>query len=326
MLERNLGVRLFQRSTRRMKLTEAGERSFGISAKRWSSCRAPSRRPGTRQGEPAGTLRVSLAPGFWRDLCPAASAATSLPAIRPSGSDWQFDNRQVDLIADSFDAAIGGGFRAHSRHRRPRRLRRAHIIAVAAPSLLEGRARCRESRRSRRLAGIAMRSTRPAACAIGRCAMRQATRSAVALHAALCFDDPAAMVAAALLGLGVTLVSVPDALPQLESGALVRVVARLVCRCRGALALLLGPQPAAGQDPCVHRFRGRCLQAATACRAIFRQLRLVISPAEIRSDPRIHDLVELSRLSRSLAIVCWTLAKSSPRPVASISWAALAST
>jgi DNA-binding transcriptional LysR family regulator len=38
------------------------------------------------------------------------------------------------------------------------------------------------------------------------------------------FDDPEAMCRAALLGLGVTLIAVPHALPYLESGALVRLV------------------------------------------------------------------------------------------------------
>jgi DNA-binding transcriptional LysR family regulator len=37
-------------------------------------------------------------------------------------------------------------------------------------------------------------------------------------------SDPAAMCRAALLGLGVALVAVPDALPHLESGALMRLV------------------------------------------------------------------------------------------------------
>jgi DNA-binding transcriptional LysR family regulator len=38
------------------------------------------------------------------------------------------------------------------------------------------------------------------------------------------FDDPEAMCRAALLGLGVTLIAVPHALPHLERGALVRLV------------------------------------------------------------------------------------------------------
>ena len=43
-------------------------------------------------------------------------------------------------------------------------------------------------------------------------------------QATLAFDDPEAMCRAALLGLGVTLIAVPHALPHLESGTLVRLV------------------------------------------------------------------------------------------------------
>ena len=38
------------------------------------------------------------------------------------------------------------------------------------------------------------------------------------------FDDPEAMCRAAVLGIGVTLIAVPHALPHLESGALIRLV------------------------------------------------------------------------------------------------------
>ena len=47
---------------------------------------------------------------------------------------------------------------------------------------------------------------------------------AAQLKETVVFDDPEAMCRAALLGLGVTLIAVPHALPHLESGALVRLV------------------------------------------------------------------------------------------------------
>ena len=43
-------------------------------------------------------------------------------------------------------------------------------------------------------------------------------------QASLAFDDPEAMCRAALLGLGVTLIAVPHALPHLETGKLVRLI------------------------------------------------------------------------------------------------------
>jgi DNA-binding transcriptional LysR family regulator len=144
------------------------------------------------------------------------------PAIR---IDWQFDNRQVDLIADNFDAAIGAGFEL-TPGIVARTLAPAHIIAVAAPSLLEGRAEVEHPGEMAALPGIGMRSTRTGR--LRQWTMRDAAgnESVAALRDSLCFDDPAAIIAAVRLGLGVALVSVPDALPDLESGAIVRVIPR----------------------------------------------------------------------------------------------------
>lgn len=80
---------------------------------------------------------MSAAPGFGRDyllpLMPAFLAR--YPAVLP---DWHFDNRQVDLIADGFDAAIGGGIEL-TPGVVARELARAHIVAVAAPGYMQDR-------------------------------------------------------------------------------------------------------------------------------------------------------------------------------------------
>ena len=47
---------------------------------------------------------------------------------------------------------------------------------------------------------------------------------AAGMSEAVVLNDPTAMRAAALMGLGVTLIAVPDVLPQLERGELVRVL------------------------------------------------------------------------------------------------------
>ena len=62
----------------------------------------------TDRGEPAGMLKVSMGLSLGLDyilpLLPEFLAR--YPRIRP---DWHFENRQVDLIAEGYDAAIGGG-------------------------------------------------------------------------------------------------------------------------------------------------------------------------------------------------------------------------
>jgi DNA-binding transcriptional LysR family regulator len=220
MLERNLGVRLFQRSTRRITLTEAGEQflhNIGETLELLQGAIAHAR---VDKGEPAGTLRVSLPPVFGAAyvLSLLPEFLVRYPAIR---IDWQFDNRPVDLIADHFDAAIGAGFDL-APGVVSRALAPAHVIAVAAPSLLEGRGEAATPEDLAAFPGIVMRSTRTGRLRHWNMRNAAGSEAPAALQESLCFDDPAAMVAAARLGLGVTLVSVPDALPHLESGELVR--------------------------------------------------------------------------------------------------------
>lgn len=109
MLERNLGVRLFQRSTRKLSLTETGEHFLASIGGNLHALQAAIGAVTTERGEPAGVLRVSLSPSFGigqvLPLMPQWLAR--YPLIRP---DWHFENRPVDLIAEGFDAAIGGGF------------------------------------------------------------------------------------------------------------------------------------------------------------------------------------------------------------------------
>ena len=60
MLERNLGIRLFQRSTRKLTLTEAGERFLLAIRGNLDELQASIARVATDRGEPAGVLRVSM--------------------------------------------------------------------------------------------------------------------------------------------------------------------------------------------------------------------------------------------------------------------------
>lgn len=136
-----LGVRLFQRSTRGLTLTEAGERFLRSVRGGLDSIQSAIADITANAGQPAGVLKLSASPGFGMDyLLPLMPAFLErYPAVLP---DWTFDNRQVDLIADGFDAAIGGGIEL-TPGMVARELARIHIVAVAAPSYLQGRARPR---------------------------------------------------------------------------------------------------------------------------------------------------------------------------------------
>jgi len=221
-LEGNLGVRLFQRSTRKLTLTEAGERFLLAIKDNLEGLQAAIADVATDGGEPSGVLKVSMAPTFGTQyILPLLPAFLErYPRIRP---EWHFENRQVDLIAEGLDAAIGGGIEL-SPGVVARAIAPAHIIAVASPAYLKGKTRPTDPAGLAELDGIVMRSARTGR--VRQWVMRNAAGAEMPAMPAerMVVDDPAAMCRAALLGLGVTLVAVPDVLPQLESGALVRLV------------------------------------------------------------------------------------------------------
>lgn len=223
-LERNLGVRLFQRSTRRLTLTEAGEAFRLAIAGSLDDIQAAIAGVASDSGEPAGTLKVSMAPTFGvMHLLPMLPAFLArYPRIRP---EWHFENRPVDIVAEGYDAAIGGGFDL-SPGIVARTLAPAHIVAVASPVYMAGRVAPGDPAGLVELDGIVMRSLQSGR--VRHWTMRNAAgdESAATLREDIVVNDPAAMREAARLGLGVALLAMPDVLPELDSGALVRLVPR----------------------------------------------------------------------------------------------------
>jgi DNA-binding transcriptional LysR family regulator len=224
MLERNVGVRLFHRSTRKLTLTEAGERFLLAIGDNLAELQAAIAGIATEQGEPAGVLKVSMAPTFGvvhlMPLLPGFIAR--YPLVRP---EWHFENRQVDLVAEGYDAAIGAGFDLPpgvvSRALAP-----AHVIAVASRTYMAGRTPPVDPSDLGALDGIAMRSLRTGR--IRQWLMRDAAGAEMpaTVRETIVVSDPAAMREAALLGLGVALVAIPDVLHEIERGDLVRLVPR----------------------------------------------------------------------------------------------------
>jgi DNA-binding transcriptional LysR family regulator len=221
-LERNLGVRLFQRSTRKLTLTEAGERFLVSIGGNLTALQSAIAAVSSDSGTPAGPLKVSMSPTFGTEyivpLLPAFLAR--YPLVRP---DWHFENRPVDLIAEGYDAAIGGGFEL-SPGVVSRALAPIHLVAVASPAYMADNTAPIDPAGLAALNGITLRSS--ATGRVRQWIMRDGAGVEVpaSLTESVVVNDPTAMRAAALLGLGVALVGVPDVLPALERGELVRVL------------------------------------------------------------------------------------------------------
>lgn len=222
MLERNLGVRLFQRSTRSLTLTEDGERFLASVTTGVEAIQLAIANVTTHTGIPAGVLKVSMALTFGLDyvlpLLPAFMQR--YPGVVP---DWSFENRQVDLIAEGFDAAIGGGMELASGVV-ARQLAPLHVVAVASPDYMQGRQPPEHPDDLAGLDGIAMRSALSGRIRVWKMRNGEGAEATLELKARSVANDPEALCRMALMGLGVALIAVPFVLPHLEKGTLQRVL------------------------------------------------------------------------------------------------------
>jgi DNA-binding transcriptional LysR family regulator len=114
-LERRLGVRLLERTTRQVALTEAGATLLARAQTiRTVLTDAEQEIAAYASGEPRGILKVALPTSFGRMwVAPYLSAFfRAYPQVRVEAA---FSNRFVDLVGEGFDAAVRLGSLADSR-------------------------------------------------------------------------------------------------------------------------------------------------------------------------------------------------------------------
>ncbi|MGV7207894.1 LysR family transcriptional regulator [Oxalobacteraceae bacterium A2-2] len=221
-LEARLGVRLFQRSTRSLALTTDGERLYAQVRLPWSEIGDALTDLRQGAGKPAGTLKVSLAYTMGREYFVPLMAefVRRYPDVVP---DLHFDNRQVDLIAEGYDVAIGGGIELTDALI-ARELARLRIVLVAAPAYLKAQpapAHPSELGRHRGLLRRSLASGRLVPWTLKNGAGQELVAS---VRPVMVLDDPEAIARAAATGMGIAMLPLPHALPQLERGELVRVL------------------------------------------------------------------------------------------------------
>ncbi|QRK08239.1 LysR family transcriptional regulator [Archangium violaceum] len=221
-LETNLGVRLFQRSTRGLTLTESGERLLREASSGLEVLQTAIANVAMTAGQPAGTLKVSMSPAFGQNfvLPLIGDFLTRHPGVVP---DWHFDNRPVDIINEGFDAAIGGGFDLPT-GLAARELARAHIIAVAAPSYVAKIKPPRKPADLKDFEGILMRSPQTGRIRSWPLRNRAGEQVAVEMRPRMLLNDPEACTHCAVMGLGITFTATLNALPHLQAGRLVRLL------------------------------------------------------------------------------------------------------
>jgi DNA-binding transcriptional LysR family regulator len=221
-LEAGLGVRLFQRSTRSLSLTGEGERLYRQIRMPWIEIGDALGELQQGAGKPAGTLKISMAPTVGRTyFVPMLEAFMErYPDIVP---DLHFDNRQVDLIAEGFDVAIGGGIEL-TEGLVARELAQVRIILAAAPAYLARHGEPAEPADLPRHRGLLRRSLASGRLAPWVLKSEDGGEVVANVRPVAVLDDPEALARAVACGLGIAMLPLPHALPLLRSGEIVRVL------------------------------------------------------------------------------------------------------
>lgn len=218
-LERRLGVRLMERTTRRQALTEAGEAFYQRMRGALHVLQEIEHQTAAAAASVRGTLRIALPATFGRMW-----VAPLLPAFLAAYPDLvvecAFEDRYVDLIAESFDVAVRIGTLSDSRLV-ARRLAASRRLLCASPTYLHAHGT----------------PSRPADLSLHACLgfsrlashplwhLRDGDKvTAIRITGPLVTDDAQSLVQAAASGAGIAMVSDWLAGPELCSGKLVPVL------------------------------------------------------------------------------------------------------
>lgn len=220
-LETRLGVRLLQRTTRKLALTDVGERYLLHCQAMLQEAEAAEEAVAAVSVVPRGRVRVScpvaLAQTQFADIVPAFLAA--YPEVR---LEMIMTNRRVDLVEEGIDVALRV---RTSGDEDPsmvvRRLRPASSVLVMAPSLRT----VAKIRTPADLAQLpALGAIEPDRKVHWHFTDADGRIENVALEPRLAIDEFGIRKEAALRGLGVTMLPEPYCLDELAAGTLVRLL------------------------------------------------------------------------------------------------------
>lgn len=215
-IERRLGVRLLQRTTRRIGLTPEGETYLVEGARVLQELEALERTVAGGRAAPKGLLRVSATLGFGRKhVAPALSKfVRRFPEVEVQ---LELGDRPVNLVEQGFDLQVRFGELPDARLT-ARLLAHNRRVLCASPAYLR---RAGEPAAPRELARHACLFIRENEDTFGTWHLRSGTRSeTVKVRGPLASNDGECVLAWALEGQGILMRSLWDAAPMLRSGRL----------------------------------------------------------------------------------------------------------
>lgn len=217
-LEQQLQVRLFNRSTRRLRLTQEGEAFLAKSVQALRTLDEAVSEVARAGGEPTGRVRISAGISFGRhQVLPLLPALASRhPRLQV---ELSLDNRAVDLLAEGFDIGVRGGVVRDS-SLVARRIAQLPVVLVCSPAYLRrhGVPSSPAALVEHRLLGVRFSSGQTATWRFRKPSGRGSTEWEPT--AQVWASDPESLVDLALAGQGITQTGLHHVAPYLRSGRL----------------------------------------------------------------------------------------------------------
>lgn len=220
-LEADLGVRLLERSTRRLKITEVGQEVYAQAVTATAAAEAATEAAMRVRAEPHGLVRLSSPLNLQDPL------TRRLPAFLMEHPRLRVQilstNRRVDLIEERVDVAVRVRERLDTDgDLQMRRIDVRRRIIVASPDFVRHHG---EPRTLEQLAGLPLMDGNEApGPSIWRLSAGEAEHSAVEFDARLAAGDLRTLLAAALAGVGAALMPEIECRAALASGQLIHLL------------------------------------------------------------------------------------------------------
>lgn len=220
-LEARLGVRVLERSTRHMRLTDVGNAFYSRCRVALADLREAEQDVVMKKTTPTGVVRVS---------CPLGLAQSALARLIPGFMSRYplvrlnvvATNRAVDLIADRFDVALRARLRIPDESLTMRRLTSSHFIFVAKPGLVVEHERLDEPNDIQHLPFLSFHDEPgPRSWQLSG---PHGAKKQVTLNPVLSTSEFSILIEAASAGLGVALLPIEIVSRSIAQGRLVRLL------------------------------------------------------------------------------------------------------